>query len=273
MRSSLPLLLALLISAPFSVARANGLTGVCPDGSFFIVATRAAIPCTDARLVDDASKLPPIRPNYLPRPYTWELDQRKRDPNNPYNLLEAIEKIEAEEQEAAGDSTAEEFHNGSLPDTSTAANEPEALRLGISQDDMRDLVRLVSLRQEQAPATFSVEDVRRNPEMVIRLAHSSSFESQVLDALGRADRHVVIFLARMEQEASFHPNFFFVHEGATYRPDPEDPHEVGWILGDVGPQTAGTLVMGYLILPTRFDPQAMLEIWWNDRSVETVLAP
>ena len=96
---------------------------------------------------------------------------------------------------------------------------------------------------------------------------------RVLDALGRADRHVVIFLARMEQDASFHPNFFFVHEGATYRPDPDHPHEVGWILGDVGPQTAGTLVMGYLVLPTRFDPQAMLEIWWNDRSVETVLAP
>ena len=270
MQRTLPLILALLTSGAF--AHAESLTGVCPDGSFFIVVSSASIPCKDARLVEDASQMPPIRPHYLPRPYTWELDQQKRDPNNPYNLLEAIEKINAEEAEATKRPAPPTLSNEQLPVEPTLG-EPQPLSLGISQTDMRDLVRLIALRQDLAPATFNVQDVQRNPEMVIRLAYSSSFEGQVLEALGRADRHAILFLARMEQETDFHPNFFFVHEGASFRPDPEHPHEIGWVLGDVGPQAPGTLVMGYLVLPTRFDPKSMLEIWWNDRSLETVLAP
>lgn len=268
MRRTLPSFAALVLCASF--ARAQGLTGVCPDGSFFVVKTRDAIPCEKARLVDDASQLPPIRPHYLPRPYTWEIDEQKRDPNNPYNLLEAVEKIRAEEEIVEAPETPPALTNESLPAPSAA---PRALQLGTSQDDMRDLVRLIALRQEVAPASFHVENREGEPEMVIRIAHSSSFEERVLNALGRADRHVVLFLARMERETDFYPNFFFVHQGATYRPDPEHPHEVGWILGDVGRQAPGTLVMGYLVLPTRFDPKSTLEVWWNDRSLETVLAP
>ncbi len=78
-----------------SGAAAEGLTGVCPDGSMFIVQQRASVPCKNARFVDDPSKTPPIRPELLPHPYTWQVDQEARNPNNPYQLLEAAEKIRA----------------------------------------------------------------------------------------------------------------------------------------------------------------------------------
>ena len=54
-----------LVSAP---AAAEALSGVCPDGSIFIVQRHADIPCKRAKLVDSA-ELPPIRPQLLPRPY------------------------------------------------------------------------------------------------------------------------------------------------------------------------------------------------------------
>ena len=71
-------------------ARASIISGVCPDGSMFIVKNLADIPCADAKRVapDD---MPPIKPEYLPRPYGWQRFQREQDPNNPYNLVEEFE--------------------------------------------------------------------------------------------------------------------------------------------------------------------------------------
>ena len=63
------------------------ITGVCPDGSMFIVKKEADIPCPRAKQVDPHD-MPPIRPHYLPRPYAWEQHQQQQDPNNPYNLIE-----------------------------------------------------------------------------------------------------------------------------------------------------------------------------------------
>ena len=59
----------------------------------------------------------------------------------------------------------------------------------------------------------------------------------------------------------------------TYRPDPESPQEIGFIVGDPGELEAGYLTLGYMVLPARFDPSGALEIWWNDRSVVAVLQP
>jgi hypothetical protein len=32
-------------------------------------------------------------------------------------------------------------------------------------------------------------------------------------------------------------------------------------------------VLGYLVIPQRFDPSTGLELWWNDRSIHTILNP
>ena len=74
---------ALLLAAPAAAA----ISGVCPDGSIFIVQSADAIPCREAKRVDP-SDLPPLQPELLPRPYGWERFNRRADPNNPYNLVD-----------------------------------------------------------------------------------------------------------------------------------------------------------------------------------------
>ena len=71
----------------FAAPAGAAITGVCPDGSIFIVQSSDAIPCSQAKRVEP-SDVPPIQPELLPRPYGWERFQREADPNNPYNLIE-----------------------------------------------------------------------------------------------------------------------------------------------------------------------------------------
>ena len=66
-RSLWSALAALLAAAPASAA----ISGVCPDGSIFIVQSADAIPCRGAKRVDPQD-LPPLQPELLPRPYGWE---------------------------------------------------------------------------------------------------------------------------------------------------------------------------------------------------------
>ena len=75
------------------------------------------------------------------------------------------------------------------------------------------------------------------------------------------------------EETEFHANFLVVQGPRTFRPDPRDPREIGFLVGEPGPVPAGALALGYIVVPIRFDPSAELELWWNDRSVTTLLAP
>lgn len=273
----LPLsLIALLIGGAAPAAQAESIVGVCPDGSAFIVRKLADVPCARAKLVDEASEMPPLRPDLLPRPYTWQLQHTARNPDNPYNLLDAAEKLrEADAVKRARPPTTPQVASapsGTRPGTAEPA--PSApLRLDLDQDEMRNLVRLVALRQELAPATFRIMDVRGNEQLIVSVAHSVAFEERVLEALGQSDGHVLLYSARSVRDVEFHPNFFLVYDGATFRPDPEDSRESGLIVGEPGQLEAGYLVLGYLVVPDRFDPATGLELWLNDRSLHTVLNP
>jgi len=81
------------------------------------------------------------------------------------------------------------------------------------------------------------------------------------------------FSASASETVEFAPNFFVVQEGETYRPDPARPQDLGLLLGEPGPLEAESLVLGYIVVPARFDPSREMEIWWNDRSVAAILAP
>jgi hypothetical protein len=278
------LALWLLVCALAEVAAGQSLTGICPDGSIFIVQSEAQIPCARARRVD-ASELPPIRPEYLPRPYGWIVDQEARDPNNPYNMVEAAEKIRALHAAGAArppaPATPVPPAVGAPPPTaapSGAAPPPlvesaGAPRVSLAEEDVADLARLVVLRQQVAPAELRVDDISGREELRIQLAYSESFEALVLESLGHApgDGVVLAFLARLGAALEFHPNFFVVQGPLTFRPDPERSAEVGFVLGDAGPQPAGAVLLGYVVVPPRFDPAQPLDLWWNDRSVEARL--
>ncbi len=291
-RLASPLALSLVVCALAGDAKAESLTGICPDGSIFIVQQAAQIPCARARRVD-ASELPPIRPEYLPRPYGWIVDQEARNPNNPYNMVEAAQKIRA--LHAAGavggapgsvspaqPSAGAPPMPGAVPPAVVSAptggapappSESSAPRVALAEQDLSDLAKLVVLRQQVAPAELRVDDISGREKLRIQLAYSESFEALVLETLGRAagDGVVLAFLARASAPLDFHPNFFVVQGPLTFRPDPSRAQEVGFVLGDAGPQPEGAVLLGYVVVPARFDPARPLDLWWNDRSVEAKL--
>src|SRR5262245_16045682 len=87
-----------LLLFPAFPSEAESITGVCPDGSIFIVPHESQIPCRAAKEVDSLG-VPPIRPNYLPNPYTWQVYNQLNDPNNPYNLVDSARQIRAMQQQ------------------------------------------------------------------------------------------------------------------------------------------------------------------------------
>ncbi|MEX2207287.1 MAG: hypothetical protein WEF50_13750 [Myxococcota bacterium] len=285
MRTTLPSLCVagFLALAAWPAAADSTLSGVCPDGSFFVVQSRSSVPCANPRFAD-AADLPPLRPHLLPRPYTWYVDQETRNPNNPYNLVEAAEKIRAARlgpkpgsesaQTAPEPPPARNATVSKLP-TTPEPPAPGAPLIQLADDELRDLVRLIGLRQSDSPAQLAVADARGDARLRIQLAYSAAFESFALATLGRdpAANHVIVFASLAESDTEFQPNFFAVQGGRTFRPDPTSPSELGFLLGEPGKLPAGELAVGYLVVPSTFDPHAAMELFWNDRSIETVLAP
>jgi len=280
--SPLAAALSLLLAASPAAADST-LSGVCPDGSLFVVQSRSAVPCANPRFVD-AGDMPPVRPHLLPRPYTWYVDHETRNPNNPYNLVEAAEKIRAARlgpkpgtetaQPAPEPAPALNATVGKLP----AGNPPPAFApatIALADDELRDLVRLIGLRQTDSPAQFQIGDAKGDARLRIQLAYSASFESFALATLDRdpAAHRVIVFATLAEVDTDFQPNFFVVQGGRTFRPDPLNSTELGFLLGEAGNLPAGELAVGYLVVPASFDPHAAIELFWNDRSIEVVLAP
>ena len=119
-RTTLPLAALLLVAWP--AAADSTLSGVCPDGSFFVVQSRSSVPCANPRFADPAD-MPPLRPHLLPRPYTWYVDQEARNPNNPYNLVEAADKIRA--ARLGTQTTSEAAQNAPEPPPAHGATAPK----------------------------------------------------------------------------------------------------------------------------------------------------
>ena len=263
-RTLAQLLVTVLLPAS---AQAESMAGVCPDGSAFIIHRLADVPCARAKFVSP-SELPPLRPDLLPKPYPWLVDQEARDPMNPYNLIDAARQIRA----------ARELRSlpGTRAEPLSGTPRPADVRsLSLGAQEVRDLIRLVELRQEIAPALIVVEGAQGDAQLVIRIAHSSAFEARAAQALGlEAGRQTVLaFTALASTPVEFHPNFFVVQASASFRPDPADRREVGLLVGAAGDLEPGTLLAGYLVVPARFDPAAEIELWWNDRHTRTVLSP
>ena len=55
-----------MVGAGFAQGALASITGVCPDGSIYIVQHPESIPCRDSKAVDP-SDVPPLKPEYLPR--------------------------------------------------------------------------------------------------------------------------------------------------------------------------------------------------------------
>jgi hypothetical protein len=274
--------LALLLALGVASDAAASLTGVCPDGSMFIVKQAADIPCARAKLVEP-DEMPPVRPEFLPRPYGWQVFQEAQDPNNPYNLIDPARKIRdggasPEEPETPIAATAPPAPSppdvSAPPPPAPAPRAPAQLELGA--EEKRDLALIVELTQQRAPASFA-RGGSGDAALVVRLAWSSAFEARLrgfFDARGEPlEGTAVLFTAEALDPAEFHANFTFAQGHTAFHPEPGDPRRMGLLDGAFGSLAAGQRVLGYVVLPGQVDLGQPLDVYWNDRRLVATLRP
>lgn len=273
--------IALLLVAP---AAARAITGVCPDGSVYVVQSRGQIPCAESKSVEP-HQVPPVRPEYLPDPYTWKVYEQSQDPDNPYNLIDRAREIREGglpgEGGAAGSGSAPTPSVSAPPPGGGAsasappergAQEPDSVRpleLGLSEQELRDLYGIVELSQDRVPARFQRTTADGRGVFEVDFAHSRAFEQRVREAWrsrgGLGEGRVLVFSAAAKREERFHANFTFVQEHLTFQPDATDPRQLGLLQGRLGSLGANDVVLGYVVLPDRMRLDASLDIYWNDR--------
>ena len=276
----------MLLAGAAGTAHAS-VTGVCPDGSIFVVQRPESIPCAGAKQVEPGD-LPPLKPELLPRPFAWEVFNQQQNPNNPYNLIDAARQVrEARAAEAAGAALRESekptpaLEGGASarsapPSQPALAEDGKPVDLGLSDQDARDLALIVDLSQQRAPAAFALADGGA-PTLSVRVAPSAAFEARLREAWAGRGRGipgpVLLFSVRAAAPASFHPNFTFVQGHQAFHPDPEDPTQLGLIRGGFGDLAPNSDVLGYVVLPEQVQLAQPLDIYWDDRQITATLRP
>ena len=267
-----------LLSVALAVQAASAaaaITGVCPDGSVFIVQTRAQIPCAGAKEVEP-SQVPPMRPENLPRPYLWEVYRERTDTGrNPYHLLDRADAVrrgtEAAGQPAPQGATASTRGAPLDPQPEAArAGARQPTQLGLSDGEVRDLFFLVELSQQYAPVAF-VEGIPGRERLRVSFAHSEAFSERVRQSglVAPASSSPVLLFSSVAGDAiSFHPNFTLVQGHLAFQPDLRDPSQMGLLRGSPGRQEVEGVVLGYLVLPDGFSLDRPLDLYWDDRRIE-----
>jgi len=271
----------LLVSMLCGATPVAALTGICPDGSIFIVRDASGIPCSDAKQVDP-NDVPPLNPEMLPRPYGWEVFERRNDPNNPYNMVDAAPHPEAKiagkmEQPVPAPveevPRPEERFEATLP---TVASAPSSLNVGLNGSELVALGRIVDLMQRRAPATLVRPGEGEDVLAELQLARSASFEQHLHKALGRygapAQGPVLLLRAVAVAPNHFYGNLTFVQGHQAFHPDPANPAQFGVLEGALGELSAGGQVLAYTVLPEHVDLTEPLDIYWDDRRIRATLA-
>jgi hypothetical protein len=275
--------LALAATTLLASPAATTISGLCPDGSIFIVQREADIPCTAAKQVAP-DEMPPIKPEFLPRPYAWEVYQQQQDPNNPYNLVDKARDVRAGQigpEDVTGPPGAEPPQSAPQPTPSSAppppvsAAPPAPAQLALSPQEKRDLALIVELTQERVPATFESASSGDTPTLVVRLAHSPAFEARLHRFWAERGEPpvgpVVLFSAEAAAPGAFWANFTFSQGHTAFHANPEDPRQMGLIDGSRGPLAAGDGVLGYVVLPADVDVAQPMDVYWNDRRLVATL--
>ena len=270
------LLVALGLCLP-TPAEARSITGVCPDGSVFVVRDPASIPCRDARRVEP-HQVPPMRPENLPRSYLWDVYREKQNEGNPYNLVDRAAKVRsslatggtAPPDEALAPSDGPEAASGaappqvaSAPPSRPATPAPSKPELGLTDGELRDLFYLVEVSQQSAPATFATE-AGGQEALRVSFAHSQAFEARVRSATS-VDGRVVLFSVQPSQHDTFRPNFTFVQGQTSFHPQSSDARQLGVLVGRLGELNKDDLVLGYAVLPGTIDIARPVDLYWDDR--------
>lgn len=263
------------------------VTGVCPDGSFFIVQDAAQIPCKKGKRVQP-DEMPPIRPDYLPRPYTWQVYNESVNPNNPYNLIDSARQVRALQNGGPPPAVSTgppgaEGAQATAPPHASATPAAGPLRppgprpsvgpsdLGLTDGELRDLFFIVELAQKDAPAEFLKGGADGSEALRVSLARSAAFEGRVQSMWSAngapASNPVLLFSAVSKRPETFHGNFTVTQGHLAAQIEPGDPHQMGVLQGKLGKLERDEVVLGYLVLPEGIDPAQPMDVYWDDRRI------
>jgi hypothetical protein len=270
---------------------ARAISGVCPDGSIFIVQHADSIPCRDAKQVAPTD-IPPVKHEFLPRPYGWEVFNRETDPNNPYNLVEVGRAQSlpgtprSDTPESASPPPPEPvielppseapvaFAEPSVASASRPAASGLALELGARE--LEHLRAIIAVSQDRAPATFVQRGDDGPRGVTLRLAHSSAFAERVGQALARRgapEGPVVVFQAEASEPGAFFGNLTFVQGHMAFHPDQAAPSQFGLMEAALGPLDPGESLRGYAVLPAALDLAQTVDVYWDDQLFTATLRP
>ncbi len=267
---------AVLVGFLAGTPAAAGITGVCPDGSIFVVQSPGDVPCQQAKRVEP-HEVPPLRPEYLPRPYTWEVYQEGANPNNPYNLIDAARKVRALGAEGVESQPGMQAASPGEQPALASSRAAGPVDLGLSDAELRDLFQIVELSQRAVPARFVQETAAGSEVLQVALAWSSAFEARVREARrGRAGPEpgpVLLFAAAARQAERFGGHFTFVQGHLAFQPEAEDADQLAVVQGHFGALEAGEVVLGYVLLPAAMDLAAPMDVYWHDRRRTVTFQP
>ena len=260
-----------LLSLPTTESVA-GITGVCPDGSFFVVQDSSQIPCKGAKRVDP-SDLPPIHPEYLPRPYMWSLYKQNADPNNPYNLVDSAKQVRQLQNGGTGDAGSGPAP-AVAPHTASVKGAPSPrggapTDLGLTDGELRDLFKIVELSQQRSPAEFVKQTAGGRDALRVDFAHAASFEARLHDSWSAAGapgaNPVLLFSVVSKRPENFQASFTVTQGALAAQIEATDPHQLGILQGHLGKLTRDEVVLGYLVLPAKMDLSRPVDVYWDDR--------
>jgi hypothetical protein len=279
--------LVLAIGLGLSPSVAPAVTGVCPDGSVFVVQRSADVPCRGAKRVD-SHEVPPLRPENLPRSYLWDVHREKVDQNNPYNLVDRAAKVR-ESGVSLGPDTLSATQGGvassgpmpepALPQVASAPPSTPApptrapADLGLTDGELRDLFYLVELSQQRAPATLLRAGPAGPDSLRVSFAHSQAFDERLHRAGNTGGGPVLLFSVQPKAAGRFQPNFTFVQGHTTFSPRRDDPAQLGVISGRIGELQADELLLGYVVLPAGIDVQRPIDLYWDDQQIAATFRP
>lgn len=151
-----------------------------------------------------------------------------------------------------------------LPAVQAGPATPAPTPVALSAAAYRDLARLVALSQERAPAAIE----RGAPPAQIRLAHSRAFERKVRAELAvrgsTAPGPILLFSVETSAAGLGARPPTFAQRGVSFRPQPLDPSQLGWIAGAGAAHERGAPRLGYVVLPAGFDLARPLVVFWGD---------
>jgi hypothetical protein len=138
--------------------------------------------------------------------------------------------------------------------------------------DYADLRRFVSRGEMLAAASIEYERGLGSLDRM-RLAHSRWFDDSLREAFAELSLAltgpVLVFRLEAAPGAPGAPVPSFAQGGVTFRPDPSDPRQLGWIVDEGAGSRPDTFRLGYVVLPVGFDVDRPVAIFWGDAVVAT----